>query len=233
MNSGAASLDAFLHAVEVRLPGPGRLREEILAELKDGLNAAAETRERAGLERAQAIRLALQEFGDPELLAASFRPELMVARGRRTAVTLLIMIAIVLALWIAAARSRESMGMTHLFDSPADHVAAGLLVAAVIALGLCTLVTTGRTSGRPRVAPQRSLLTAVAMAALTIICDLAAAAVLTARLAQFPGTLHWLLLGAAIAGSCVGAHVALRAGWSCLAIRLDRSTRGARALGSR
>jgi hypothetical protein len=67
------------------------------------------------------------------------------------------------------------------------------------------------------------LLTATAMGALTIVCDLAAAAGLTARLAEFPGTLHRLLLAAAIAGSCVGALVALRAGWSCLA--MTRSAR--------
>jgi hypothetical protein len=216
MNTPGDNVELFLRTVGDRLPGPGRLREEILAALRDGLHEAAEANERAGLPPAEAIRRAVKEFGHPEPLAASFRPELMAERGRRTALALLAVTPVVLALWVAAARSRETIGPSRLFDSPADHIAAGVLVAAVIASGLLTLVTTGRASRWLRLTPLLSLLGATTMGALTIVANVAAVSVLTARLAGLPGTLHKLVLAAAIAASCASAVLGLRAGWSCL-----------------
>lgn len=218
MNGASDSVEGFVRAVALRLPGPARLRDDILAELSDGLLEAADAGERAGADRDEAIRLAVQGFGDPRALAASFTPELMLARGRRTALALLASTPIVVALWIAAARSRGSTGVSRLFDSPADHLAAGLLLLAQAICGAWTIVVTGRAGRWLHAPPVTSLLGAAAVGALTVVGDLAAIAVLTARLAQFPGTVHWLFLVAAIAASTLGALIASRAGWRCLAM---------------
>jgi hypothetical protein len=218
VNGAADSVEEFVHAVDIRLPGPPRLREDILAELSDGLLEAAEANERAGLERGHAIQVAVREFGRPEALATSFREELMVARGRRTALVLLAMTPIVVALWIAAARSRHATGASRLFDSPLDHLAAGLLLAALALCGAWTIVTSGRASRWLDTPPVASLFGAVAIGALTLAGDMLALAVLSARLADFSGPFHKLALAAAIAASCLSALLAGRACCSCLAM---------------
>jgi hypothetical protein len=57
-----------------------------------------------------------------------------------------------------------------------------------------------------------------ARGALTVVGDVAAIAVLSARLADLPGTLHDLALAAAISASFACALVGIRAGLSCLAM---------------
>jgi len=218
MNDSAESIASFLQAVGARLPGPRRHRAAILAELDDGLLEAIESNQRAGLERAKAVGLALREFGDAESLAASFRPELMIARGRRTALALLGAAPVVVVLWIAAARSRDSRGLSRLFDSPVDHLAAALLITAVIASGIWTIATTGRASRWLSLPPHAALLAATAMGLITVTSDLAAVAILGVRLADFPGTPHALVLAAAIAASFVSMILAARASWSCVAM---------------
>jgi hypothetical protein len=218
MKPSDESIEAFLGAIAVRLPGPRRARTEILAELNDGLLEAADANQRAGLEHAQAVELALREFGDPQMVARSFRPELMLAQGRRTAFALLAAAPIVVGLWLAAARSRDTRGISRMFDSPADHIAAAVLITAVIACGVWTIATTGRATRWLGVPPHASLVGATAMGLITVLADVAALAVLGARLAAFPGTIHALLLAAAIAASCASILLAARATRSCMAM---------------
>jgi hypothetical protein len=85
------------------------------------------------------------------------------------------------------------------------------------ACGIWTIATTGRASRWLDVAPLAALLGAAAMGVLTIVGDLAAMAVLSLRLADFPGILHQLVLGAAIAASVASILVAGHASWSCMA----------------
>lgn len=215
MNEPTDSIDQYLEAVAARLPGPRIHRAAILAELHDGLLEATEANRQAGHEHAEAVQLALVEFGNPTTLAASFRPELMVARGRQTALALFASTALVVALWLAAARSRDSNGATGLFDSPVDHLAAADLIGVIIASGLCTLLTTGRVTRRLAPPPQVPLRTAVAMGLATILADLAAVAVLGVRLAHFPGTIHAMVLATAVTSSCASMLVAIRMTVSC------------------
>lgn len=216
MNATADSVESFLHAVGSRLAGPSKQRAAILAELKDGLLEATESHERAGLERAQAVALALREFGDPETLADSLQPELIAMRGRQSALTLLAAASIVLALWVAAARSRDAAASARLFDSPIDHVAAALLLVALIATGLGTLLMTGRLSRWLAFPTRAPAVSAATTGLITVITDLLAVAVLGARLAAYPGTLHVLLVAAAITASCASIYIATRASRSCL-----------------
>lgn len=221
MNDPAESIASFLQAVAAHLPGPGKHRAAILAELEDGLLEATVSKQRSGLEHGQAVTLALQQVGDAESLAASFRPELMIARGRRTALTLLGATPIVLALWIAAARSRDPSGPSRLFDSPLDHIAAALPITAMIATGIWTIATTGRASRWLLVPPHAALLGATAMGLITVTSNLATVAILGRRLADYPGTIHTLALSAAIAASCASTILATRTSWSCVTMTKD------------
>ncbi len=216
MSNSNDAVDAFLQAVGARLPGPMRVRGDILAELRDGLIEAADVNQRSGLPREQAVQLALQEFGDPRSLAKSLSPELVSAQGRRIAQALLGAAPIVASLWIVAARSRGTGDVRRLFDSPADHIAAAIIIAALIACGTWTFLTTGGPT-RWLVAPARvTLLGASATAAITIVADVAAVTVLGTRLADFPGRIHELALLAAISASGVTALIAGGAIRSCI-----------------
>jgi HAAS len=218
MNPAAGSVESFLQLVADHLPGPSKDRAAILAELHDGLLEATESQQRRGLARAEAVEIALREFGDPQALAESFWPELAITHGRRSALTLLTAAPIVLALWIAAARTRPTTHTARLFDSPTDHVTAMLLLVALIASGLGALITSGRLTRWLALPPRAPAMSAAAMGLITIISDITAAAVLGVRLAGYPGTLHTLVLAAAITASCASIYLGARASRSCLAI---------------
>jgi HAAS len=218
MNATTDSVEAFLQTVAAHLPGPSKHRAAILAELNDGLLEATESYQRTGLDRAQAVRLALREFGDPQTLAESFRSELIITRGRRSALTLLTAAPIVIALWIAAARSRDTPPGARLFDSPTDHVSAALLLVALAASGIGTLLMSGRLTRWLALPPHAPAVSAAAMGLITVIGDITAVADLGVRLAGYPGTLHVFLLAAAITASCASVYIGTRASRSCLAI---------------
>jgi hypothetical protein len=218
MNPRVDSVESFLQVVAADLPGPTKHRAAILAELNDGLLEATEAYQRTGLDCAQAVGLAIREFGDPRALAGSLRPELIIARGRRSALTLLIAAPIVLALWIAAARTRTTTQTAHLFDSPTDHVAAAILLLALTATGIGALLMSGRLTRRLALPLRAAAISAAAMGMITVIGDITAVAVLGVRLAGYPGTLHMLLLGAAITASCASTYLGTRASRSCLAL---------------
>ena len=69
-------LDAYCCDLAARLRGPGRRREQILAELRDGLDHAIEDRIAHGLTNTEAARAAITEFGTPEAVADAFAGEL-------------------------------------------------------------------------------------------------------------------------------------------------------------
>jgi hypothetical protein len=216
---GSVQAERYLEQIAERLRGPAAVRQGIIAELRDGVLAAAEAGRRAGLGGEAAMRLALREFGDAALVADSFVPELAVARARRVVVMLFATAPVVVLLWIAAARSRGPGGGERLFDGAPDHIAAALVALAAIGCGAWTIATTGRATRRLRVPPGSPLLGATATAGVIAMGDLALLCLLASRLAGFAGALHWLALGAAVLASGARLVLSTRAGWSCLAMR--------------
>jgi hypothetical protein len=74
-----------LAELERRLPGPRRWREDVLAEIRDGLHDAAEAHVDAGSEPGEAERRAIDDFGSVDAVAFALRRGAVVRRGRRTA----------------------------------------------------------------------------------------------------------------------------------------------------
>ena len=79
-----AQLDAYCRDLAARLRGPRRRREQILAELRDGLHHAVSDRITHGLPETEAAHAAIAEFGTPDAVADAFAGELATAYARRT-----------------------------------------------------------------------------------------------------------------------------------------------------
>jgi HAAS len=219
MSVCSSSIDAYLRQIAARLPGPAGARRAILAELRDGLLHAVEEHEQEGMADAAAVDLAVKRFGDPAGLAAAFWPELAAARARRTVWAVWATAPIVAALWMAAARSRGMTARSGLFDGTPTHAFAVILALVAVGAGVWTLAGTGHASRWLGLDPRGFALAAAAVAGTTMLADLALLALLSWRLAAFPGTIHRLALALAMLASGARLLLAGRAGRSCLQAR--------------
>ena len=101
--TGSQRIEAYLSEVAAALPGPGRARDDIIAELRSGLLDATDAHLAAGHSPGEAAVAALAEFGDPRQIGAAFGPELAARQARRLARTLITTGPLVGMLWSAAA----------------------------------------------------------------------------------------------------------------------------------
>jgi hypothetical protein len=143
------------------VPGcPARERAGILAELRGGLLDAVDAHRDAGWSAAAAI----EEFGDPGLIAAAFGPGLALGQARRVAVGLLVTGPVVGLLWATAATashigSRRAPPWHWVGALPGSLMVFPLVAAIAIAVwtALFTIAATGRATrwlpDRPRLAP--------------------------------------------------------------------------------
>ncbi|WP_165824636.1 permease prefix domain 1-containing protein [Micromonospora globispora] len=84
LRPGAARRDTYLSDLAARMPGPRGRREQILAELRDGLDHAITDQITAGLPERDAVTAAIAQFGTPQAVAEAFAGELATAYARRT-----------------------------------------------------------------------------------------------------------------------------------------------------
>ncbi|MET7398573.1 permease prefix domain 1-containing protein [Dactylosporangium sp. NPDC005572] len=84
-------IERYAAGLAAALRGPRRVRDEMVAEARDGLQDAAEALEEAGLDRVAAERRAVADFGTYRQVVPSYQAELASHQGKRT------------ALWIALA----------------------------------------------------------------------------------------------------------------------------------
>lgn len=95
-------VDDYLAAVAACLPAGRRARQNMLAEIGDGLACAVDARLADGAVHREAARAAVADFGDPRGLAGGLACELAPATGRRTGATLLATGPLVGLVWVAA-----------------------------------------------------------------------------------------------------------------------------------
>lgn len=85
-------IDDYVSAVGSGLRGSARLREDMLTEIRDALEDAAESHQSHGAGTPEAQRLAVAEFGSAPRIAAGLQEVLALAQARRTALLLLVVL---------------------------------------------------------------------------------------------------------------------------------------------
>ncbi|TCC40508.1 permease prefix domain 1-containing protein [Kribbella speibonae] len=101
-------IDEYLAALSKELWGPRRRKADLLAEARDHLTDATEAFEADGLDRYDAEKHAVADFGTLEEVAPGYRADLAVSQSRRTAVLLFAALIIQPIVWREGAWSWNS-----------------------------------------------------------------------------------------------------------------------------
>lgn len=167
---GQVQIDAYFRDLAARLRGPRRRREQILAELRDGLDHAVSDHIANGLNETEAAKAAIAEFGTPEAVAQAFAGELATAYARRTIAAYIATGPLVGIWWLLLLQPHPwRTGLITLLVA----IPVLPLIPIAIAAAATTLATTGRLMRwLPEASPRRALTTTIAIAALVIVADL-------------------------------------------------------------
>lgn len=98
-HTGEVRIDDYLAALSNELRGPRRRKADLLAEARDHLTDAAEAFEADGMDRQDAEKHAVADFGTLEEVAPGYRADLAVSQSRRTAVLLFAALIIQPIVW--------------------------------------------------------------------------------------------------------------------------------------
>lgn len=168
--AGEAPLDAYLDDLAARLRGPRRRREQILAELRDGLHHAITDRTAAGLPQGEAVAAAIAQFGTPQAVADAFAGELATAYARRTIAWYITTGPLVGIWWLLLLQP-------HPWRTGLVALLAAIPVIPLIIIAIATAAGTVATTGRlmrwlPEASPQHALAATITIAALALAGDL-------------------------------------------------------------
>src|SRR5690349_5501816 len=97
--ASASAIDDYVSGLGRSLRGPSRLRRDLVAEARDGLDDAAEAHVEQGVGRAEAERKAVAEFGPMTEIARAYQEELAAHQGRRMAATLFVTVPLMTLIW--------------------------------------------------------------------------------------------------------------------------------------
>ena len=167
--SAQLRLDAYSRDLATRLRGPHRRREQIRAELRDGLDHAVSNHIANGLTEAEAVRAAISEFGAPEAVADAFAGELATAHARRTIAAYVITGPLVGIWWLLLLHP-------HPWHTGAIALLVAIPVIPLIAIAIAAAATVLATTGGlirwiPEANPRTALTATIAIAALVLIVD--------------------------------------------------------------
>jgi hypothetical protein len=99
VSSTSTPVDEYLAALRKSLTGPRRRKADLLAEARDHLTDATEAFEADGLDRYDAEREAVADFGDLAEVVPGYRAELAISQSRRTAMLLFLALIIQPIVW--------------------------------------------------------------------------------------------------------------------------------------
>ncbi|MBC9001726.1 permease prefix domain 1-containing protein [Micromonospora aurantiaca (nom. illeg.)] len=168
-------LDTYLSDLAARLRGPRRRREQILAELRDGLHHAIADHTAAGLPKGDAVRAAIAQFGTPQAVAEAFTGELATASARRTIAWYIATGPLVGVWWLLLLQP-------HPWRTGLVALLAAIPVIPLIIIAIATAAGTFATTGRlmrwlPEASPQQAVAAAITIAALALVGDVAVIAI--------------------------------------------------------
>lgn len=172
---GKLQLDAYCRDLAARLRGPRRRREQILAELRDGLDHGVSDRIANGLPDAEAAQAAIAAFGTPDVVADAFAGELATAYARRT-VALFVLTGPLVGIWWLR------LLQPHPWQAGLVAIILAIPVLPLIPIAIATAATALATTGRlmrwlPESGPRQALTATIAVAALVLLADLTVLAV--------------------------------------------------------
>ncbi|GAA2855742.1 hypothetical protein GCM10010517_13960 [Streptosporangium fragile] len=92
-------IDDYVTGLGRALRGPRGHKLDMVTEARDSLLDAAEALEGGGLDRAEAERVAVEEFGPISVIAPGYQEALSVAAGRRLAAVLFVTVPLTTLMW--------------------------------------------------------------------------------------------------------------------------------------
>jgi len=207
------TVERYLAEVAGRLAGPAAWRADVLAELRDGVYTALDSRVRAGEPASHAAQAVLAEFGAPRTVAAGFAGEAAAVRARRVAGRLLASGPLAGASWLAVLVTGGVPLGPELVDGPWRLMPAiGAVLAIVLPAALFAVAATGRSLPRFAGRPGAAVTAATAAAG----CCAAGDVLMLGMFAAWAGAgapVVWPVAGCALAVSvtrCVSALWAVR-----------------------
>jgi hypothetical protein len=214
-------LDAYLGEVEALLAGPRPWRVDVLAELRDGLEQAAEEYRARGFTAEEAARSAVADFGAPALVAAGFGREAAAVQARRVSGGLLATGPVVGGGWLATFAVTQPTLLDGLSGPLRVMPLVGVVVAVAVSAALLASTAAGRNvlrfASRPLLAT-----TAAAMAAgMCAVGDVVVLATFGGWLATAPplAAPAYLLSGLALTVSATRLVAAVFAVRQCVRTR--------------
>jgi hypothetical protein len=132
-------IDDYLAGLSKQLRGPRRRKADLLAEARDHLIDAAEAFEADGLDRYDAEKHAVADFGTLEEVAPGYRAELAVSQSRRTAMMLLLTLMIQPIVWQGGAwgwtsEPTTSSALNDLLQGLVRDIGTVVIAGAVLAV---------------------------------------------------------------------------------------------------
>jgi hypothetical protein len=143
---------AHVAALERVLRGPTALRRDVLAEVRDGLEDAAQAHRTSGAGAEQAATRAVAEFGPVAELAPLYQAELTTAQVRRTALVAVLLFPALLLGWDLLKHSGLAWPAAGPVPAAVPVLARvqDVLSATTAGLALAVLLATLRRRARPR-----------------------------------------------------------------------------------
>ncbi|NUO98624.1 MAG: hypothetical protein HOV96_23265 [Nonomuraea sp.] len=92
-------IDDYVADLDRALAGPPGAKRDLVVEARDSLSDTADAFEADGLERAEAERLAVAEFGPVAEIAPGYQSELTAVAGRRLGLLLFISVPLTALMW--------------------------------------------------------------------------------------------------------------------------------------
>lgn len=172
---GQAQLDAYCQDLAARLRGPGRRREQIVAELRDGLDHAVGDGIAHGLTETEAAQAAIAEFGTPDTVADAFAGELATAYARRT-IALFILTGPLVGIWWLL------LLQPHPWRTGLVALLVAIPVIPLLPIAIVTAAAALATTGRLirwllESSPRQALTATIAIAGTVLLADLIVLAV--------------------------------------------------------
>ena len=208
-------LEQYTAELAAGLAGPRPVRAAILAEVADGLTETAAAHQRSGLAPAAAARAAVADFGDAQLIAAAFGPELAAETGRRAGLGLLATGPLVGLAWLGTVLASSATAAT---SPPTGLLVLPMVFGAVLAVAVpaavVSVLATGRVSRWLAIGPATAPTAAGLAAVLCVAGDLLLLAGLVAW-ATTLGGLAWPPAVLAATASATRLTLAGRAARRC------------------